>query len=134
VGDSRVNLDLVGKEYPEQRFTVERGHVERFSRALGASARIVPPTFVSAAEFVSFPAIVGDPELALDFSRVLHADQEYTFERPLRVGETLCVRSRIAGARAKGGRSFLTIETTLVDDAGATVVTARTTMLERGSA
>jgi acyl dehydratase len=55
------------------------------------------------------------------------------FARRLRVGETVTVRSRIAQARAKGGQSFLTIETELCDDAGAVVVTARATMLERGA-
>jgi N-terminal half of MaoC dehydratase len=135
VGDRRtVNISLEGKSYPETRFVVDEGHVERFRRAVGGSGDVVPVTFITAAEFSSFRAIVGDPELALDFARVVHADQEYGYSRPLRVGETLTVRSRIAQARAKGGQSFLTIETQLLDDAAAVVVTARATMLERGRA
>jgi hypothetical protein len=126
-----VNVALNGKEYPETRFTVDAGHVRRFAEAVGWSGEGVPVTFVTAAEFSTFPAIVGDPELALDFSRVVHADQAYEFERPLRIGESLAVRSRIASARAKGEQAFLTIETTLVDERGETVVTARATMLER---
>jgi acyl-coenzyme A thioesterase PaaI-like protein len=128
-----MNLALEGKSYPESRFVVDDAHVEAFRRAIGGSGEAVPLTFVTAAEFASFPAIVGDPDLAVDFSRVLHADQEYLFARPLRTGETVTVRSRIAQARAKGGQSFLTIETELLDDAGAVVVTARATMLERGA-
>ena len=128
-----MNLSLEGKSYPESPFVVDEARVEAFRRATGGSGVAVPLTFVTAAEFASFPAIVGDPELGLDFSRVVHADQEYAFERPLRVGETVTVRSRIAQARAKGGQAFLTIETELLDDAGAVVVTARATMLERGA-
>ena len=126
-----MNTALEGKVYPETRFTVDATHVDRFARAVGASGRAVPTTFATAAEFASFPAIVGDPELRLDFARVVHADQEYVFERPLRAGEALIVRSRIAAIRARGGRSFLTIETALVDESGASVVVARATMLER---
>jgi acyl-coenzyme A thioesterase PaaI-like protein len=127
-----MNISLEGKSYPESRFVVDEERVEAFRRAVGGAGAGVPLTFVTAAEFSSFPAIVGDPELALDFSRVVHADQEYEFARPLRVGETVTVRSRIAQARAKGGQAFLTIETELRDEAGAVVVTARATMLERG--
>ena len=131
-----MNVSLEGKTYPETTFTVDAERVERFRSAVGASGTggpRVPITFVTAAEFSAFPAVVGDPELALDFSRVVHADQEYAFERPLRVGETLRVRSRIAQARARAGQAFLTIETELLDDAGAVVVVARATMLERAT-
>lgn len=128
-----MNLGLVGKSYPERQFTVGRRTVDRFARAVDASGRTVPPTLVTVAEFAAFPDIIGDPELDLDFSRVVHAEQQYEFARPLRVGERVVARSRIANARAKAGQAFLTIETTLVDDAGQTVVTALATMLERGA-
>jgi hypothetical protein len=128
-----MNVSLEGRSYPEKRFVVDGARVEAFRRAVGGTGAEVPVTFVTAAEFAAFPAIVGDPELALDFSRVVHADQEFVFERPLRVGETLTVRSRIAQARAKGGQAFLTIETQLFDETDAVVVTARATMLERGA-
>jgi N-terminal half of MaoC dehydratase len=128
-----MNVSLEGKAYPATRFTIDATRLDAFRRAIGQRGGGVPVTFVTAAEFSSFPAIVGDPELALDFSRVVHADQEYEFERPLRVGETLTVWPRIAQIRAKGGQSFLTIETVLSDDDGSVVVTARATMLERGT-
>lgn len=133
MGDSaEVNAGLEGKEYPEIRFTVDEALVERFRSAIGDAGQGVSPTFVTVAEFVSFPTIVSDPELALDFSRVVHAEQEYELERPLRLGESLRVRPRIAQARIRGGHSFLTIETVLVDGAGKVVAAARATMLERG--
>jgi hypothetical protein len=127
-----VNVSLEGKSYPATRFTVDEDLVDAFRRVVGQREHAVPVTFVTAAEFASFPAIVGDPELGLDFSRVVHADQEYVFERPLRIGESVCVEPRIAQIRAKGAQSFLTIETTLRDEDGSVVVTARATMLERG--
>jgi acyl dehydratase len=129
-----MNIRAEGKVYPDARFVVSHRDVDRFRSILGAgSAAGVPPTFATTAEFSSFPAIVGDPELALDFARVVHAEQEYEFERPLCVGESLVVRSRIAHAREKGGQAFLTIETRLIDERGSLVATARATMLERGA-
>ena len=52
----------------------------------------MPPTFLTAAEFAVLPHVIGDPELALDFRKVVHGSQEYEFHRPLRVGETLTVQ------------------------------------------
>jgi acyl-CoA thioesterase FadM len=129
-----MNVRAEGKVYPETRFVVTDRDVDRFRVIVGGDASAgVPITFVTAAEVSSFPAILGDPELALDFSRVVHAEQEYEFARPLRVDESLTVQSRIARARARGGQGFVTIETHLVDDGGSVVATARATMLERGA-
>jgi acyl-CoA thioesterase FadM len=129
-----MNPRAEGKVYPETRFVVAGTQVDRFRVAVGGDTNTgVPLTFVTTAEFASFPAVIGDPELALDFSRVVHAEQEYEFTRPLRVGESLVIRPRIALARTKGGQGFVTIETRLVEDDGSVVATARATMLERGA-
>ena len=125
-----MNAAAAGKTYPEATFVVDPPHVEAF-RALFGDGEGVPPTFATAAEFQVIPMIVDDPELALDFIRVLHGDQEYSFARPLRVGETLTIRPRIESIRELGGNAFLVIASDLVDDAGEVVCAARATMIER---
>jgi acyl dehydratase len=127
-----MNAAVVGKTYPETTFTVDPDRVEAF-RAVFDADEGVPPTFVTAAEFEVIPRIVDDPELDLDFTRVLHGNQEYAFRRPLRVGETLTVRSGIESIRELGGNGFLVIATALVDAGGEVVCTARATMIERTS-
>ena len=128
-----MNAAVVGKKYPEATFTVDPDRVEAF-RTVFDAAEGIPPTFVTAAEFEVIPRIVEDPELDLDFTRVLHGNQEYAYRRPLRPGETLIVRPRIESIRELGGNGFLVIATELVDDAGEVVCTARATMIERASA
>ena len=120
-----------GTVYAEVPFTVEPQRVAAFREIFG-QAQGVPPTFVTAAEFLVLPTIVADPVLALDYTRVVHGSQEYVYERPLVEGERLVIRSRIASVRVRGSTGLLTIEMELVDDAGETVVTARSTMIERG--
>jgi hypothetical protein len=124
-----MNTTLVGKEYPPTPFTIERERVASFREVFG-EARGVPITFITAAEFTVMPQIVGDPELDLDFSRVLHGNQEYEVSRPLVEGETVQVRSRIDSIRALGGNAFLVIVTDLVGDDGEVACTARSTMIE----
>ena len=125
-----MNLAAAGKNYPERSFTIDPARVAAF-RSIFGEQHGVPPTFVTAAEFSVIPQIVDDPELELDFSRVVHGRQEYEFRRPLREGETLTVRSRIDSIRTFGGNALLVIATDLVDPVGAVACSARSTMIER---
>jgi acyl dehydratase len=128
-----MNVALVGKVYPDGTFTVEPERVNLFRAAIGEESDIVPPTFATVAEFTVMPVIVADAELGLDFTRVIHAEQEYEWHRRFRMGETLTARSRIASIRQKAGNGFLTIETEVLDRDGGLVVLARATMIERGA-
>ena len=121
-----------GITYPDLRFTVDPDRVAAFARVVGQDAPGVPPTFLTTAEFSVIPRIVGDPRLALDFTRVVHGTQEYVVERPLRVGETLVLSPSLESVRVRSGTGFLTIRVDVRDDAGAPVATARSMMIERG--
>jgi acyl dehydratase len=125
---------VAGKSYPDATFTVDRALVDAFGAVFDDASDGVPVTFVTAAEFSVIPTIVGDPELGLDFTRVLHGSQEYEFRRPLRIGETVTVRTRIDSIRVLRGNGFLTIVTELVGGDGELACTARSTMIERGTA
>jgi len=128
-----MNAALEGKVYPDATFTVDEQRVALFREAVGEAGRVVPPTFATSAEFAVFRLIVGDAELGLDFTRVVHAEQAYEWRRPFRPGEALTARSRIASIRQKAGNGFLTIETELLDRDGELVVLARATMIERAA-
>ena len=129
-----MNTTLEGRVYPATTISVDAERVAAFAGVVGQSAPGVPPTFLTVAEFAVFGAIVGDPELDLDFSRVVHGDQEYVWHRPLHVGEAVVATPRIAAIRERGGTGFLTIEVELATEDGAPVATARATLVERASA
>ena len=126
-----VNPAAEGTRYPDVPFTVDPERVASFRKIFGLTHG-VPPTYVTAAEFAVFPSVIGDPTLSLDFSRVIHGDQEYVYRRRLVEGETLTVRARIASIRMKAGSGFLTLVTDLVGSDGTIAATARSTMIERG--
>lgn len=131
-----MNPAVQGKAYPDVPFVVDPERVDAFRAVAGqvnGRATGVPPTFVTAAEFSVFPTIVGDPELGLDFTRVVHGTQEYAYERPLVEGETLLVRARIESIRERGGTGFLTVVMELVGADGEVACTARSMMIERAA-
>jgi acyl dehydratase len=127
-----MNAAAAGKVYPDAPFTVDPDRVAAF-RAVFDEPSGVPSTFVTAAEFTVIPNIVADPDLGLDFSRVLHGNQEFEFRRPLEEGETLTIRTRIESIRDMGGNGFLLLVTSLVEPGGDVVCTARSTLIERAA-
>lgn len=128
-----VNTAIEGKVYPEATFEVGAEHVAVFASIVGQTVPGIPPTFLTVPEFDVFGPIMDDPELALDFPRVVHSDQEYVWHRPLILGETLTVGSRIASIRERGGHGFLTIEVSLTAEDGGPVATTFATLLERAA-
>jgi acyl dehydratase len=145
-----LNQSLKGKEYNEVTFTVDPDHVIRFCDAIGednpvfrddAAAReagydgqIAPPTFITALQIMTSGQVVMDQELGLNYSMVVHGEQEYEYARPLRAGETLTAMPRIADIYSRGPNEFLITEAEIKDEAGNIVCVARSTILSRGTA
>lgn len=117
--------------YPDVAFLVDPERVDAFRRVFGQTSG-VPPTLITAAEFAAYPQVIEDPKLGLDFTRVVHGNQEYVFERPLREGETLMGRTTIESIKILGATGFVTVVMEFRDADGDLVVTARSTMIERG--
>jgi hypothetical protein len=130
-----LNADLVGKTYPPVRIDVDPERVRAFAVAVSHPGDGVPPTFATVPEIVAgLGNVVRDPDLGVDLARVLHGDQEYRWERPIGVGETLVAQATIDSIRGKGDTEFLGIRTEIRDGAGELVVQARTTLVVRGGA
>jgi acyl dehydratase len=79
-------------------------------------------------------AIHGDPELGLDYSRVVHGEQEFVYHQPIRAGDRLVAVAKVASAEPKGRHELLTLETEVTTEAGEPVCTIRNTLLSRGTA
>jgi acyl dehydratase len=126
-----MNSEAEGTSYPGIEFVVDPGRVAAF-RAVFGQDHGMPPTFLTAAEFAAFPQVLNDPILDLDFTRVVHGSQEYEYVRPLREGERLTVRPRIASIRSKGGSGFLTVVMEVFGEDGELAATAKSVMIERG--
>ncbi len=127
-----MNPHLQGKTYPDTAFLVEPERVAEFRRVFGQRDG-VPPTFLAAAEFAVMPMVIDDPELGLDFPRVLHGSQEYELERSVREGEALTIRARLESIKVRSGTGFLVIAMDVVDEAGELIAKTRSTMVERSA-
>jgi N-terminal half of MaoC dehydratase len=95
-------------------FTLDPGHVAAFARALGAdSAAGVPPTYAAVyALATTGPLLFDDPEAGIDFGRLVHAGQSFTWERHPEPGETVVARGRVLSDLERRGIRMIELETT----------------------
>jgi len=107
--------------------------VADFARAIGANpADGVPPTFAAVyALGATAPQLFGDGDAAIDFARLLHAEQEFEWQRHPRVGETVTSVGHVASDTSRRGMRFVTLETDTTDAAGAPVCRSRTLFVIR---
>jgi acyl dehydratase len=99
--------------------------------AAGLSGVVAPPTFAIAVISRAQDALLFDPDLGLDFSRVVHRDQQFTHHRPIVAGDELSSTVLIDAIRVLAGNDVLTLRTEVTDAAGKPVCTATGTLVSR---
>ncbi|MBO4204664.1 MaoC family dehydratase N-terminal domain-containing protein [Micromonospora echinofusca] len=145
-----MSLDpsFVGRSYPPTApYLVGREKIREFATAIGATdpayhdpevARslghpdvVAPPTFPVVITMAASEQIINDPELGVDYSRVVHGDQRFAYTRPVTAGDELVCVNTVEDIASRGGHDFLTIRTD-VTAAGSPVVTAWSKLVVRG--
>jgi acyl dehydratase len=145
-----LNEGFIGRTYPPSApYLVGREKVREFARALGETnpvffdievARalghqdvIATPTFAIQLSMSAAEAAVMDPELGLDYSRVVHGDQRFVYSRPITAGDELVATVTIDGIRSAAGNDMLTTRVDIATTAGEHVVTSYSVLVARGS-
>jgi acyl dehydratase len=103
------------------------------ARALGHSDVIAPPTFAFTITFKAAEQVIQDPQLGLDYSRVVHREQQFAYVRPLRAGDRLSVTSTIEAIKSLAGNDILDVRGDVHDESGELVVTAWTKLVARAA-
>jgi acyl dehydratase len=145
-----LNQALVGKPYPPVRYEVGREKLREFAAAVGETDPLyhdeeaaraaghpdIPavPTFPIVLSLRAGQLVYGDPALGLDYSRVVHGEQEFVYRRPIRAGDRLLATGKVAAIDVRGRHELLTLETSVTTEGGEPVCTVRTTLLSRGTA
>ncbi|MCS3428734.1 MaoC family dehydratase N-terminal domain-containing protein [Leucobacter aridicollis] len=144
-----VNPDVQGRVYPPtQPYLVGREKVREFARAVFSSSPlhhdpeaaraagfadvVAPPTFAVTVQEATLAQLLADDEAGVDFSRVVHGDQRFSYTRPIVAGDELTATLTIAAVKQLGGHSMVTASSDVVDAAGEHVVTATSTLVVRG--
>ena len=127
VGREKIRefADAVGESSPVHRDP-------EAARAAGYRDVIAPPTFAIIVSLKANDVLVDDPELGLDYSRVVHGDQTFTHARPITAGDRLVVELHVDGITTRMGNDMLSIRAEIGTEEGEPVCTGRCTLVVRG--
>jgi acyl dehydratase len=132
-----ANPDLVGRTYPPTVYAVGREKIGEYARATGetdplhldvTAARaagyadvVAPPMFAVVYQGRSVGAPLSDPDLAIDFPRLLHAAQEFRWGPLVVAGDEITTTATVAGVRERAGLGFFDFEAESVNQRGEVV-------------
>jgi len=108
-------MTVDGKQYPPVTVEIEADKVAEFAPTyaavycLGATA----------------PQLFGDEEAAVDFARLLHAEQEFEWTRHPEVGDKVHSQARVTSDINRRGMRFVTFETDTTSAKGEPVCHSR---------
>lgn len=102
------------------------------ARAAGYSDVVAPPTFPIVVQERTLAQLLAEPDAGIDFTRVVHGDQKFTYTRPIVAGDELTATLTVTSVKSLGGHSMVTSESAITDATGAHVVTATSTLVVRG--
>jgi acyl dehydratase len=143
-----VNTELIGKTYPPAVYAVGREKVREFARAVGESdplyldveaARaaghddvVAPPMF---AVVYAMPAVAQgmfDPEVGIDFSRLVHAGQEFCWGPLVVAGDEISTVVSLKDVGERRGSGVFVFESVSENQRGETVCTGTWSNIVRG--
>lgn len=146
-----VPLDpsFIGRSYPPAgSYEVSREKIAEFADAIGDSSPlyrdveaakaagypdvVAPPTFLTIINLASINAIVADPELGLDYSRMVHGDQRFTHHRAIHAGDRLLLTTHIDDIFSRAGNDFLNVRADVSTVEGEQVCTTNAQLVVRG--
>lgn len=134
---------------PTPPYLVGREKVREFSRSVFASKSIhydleaaqaagyrdvvAPPTFAVLLQETAVQQLLLEPDVSIDYARVLHSNQRFLSSRPIVAGDELVATLTVTSIRTIAGNTTMALHTNVSGVDGELVVAAECTLLVRGS-
>ncbi len=142
-------MSAVGKTYAPVTYAVGREKVREYAQAVGETnplhldpdaARaaghadvVAPPMF---AVVYASPAVMpafSDPEVGMDFARMVHGGQEFAWGPLVVAGDEITTEVEVADISERGGVGFFVFESRSDNQDGERVCTGTWTCIVRGA-
>lgn len=135
-----IDRKHVGYRIPTFEVAVDAARIQRFREAIGCDSPLsdpneAPATFMKVVEGEGNSSRQIVTALGIDLRRVLHAEQEFEYGRPIRGGDRILVDRVVSNIydRNDGALDFVVIDSTLRTPDGLLVGTSRQWILVRNS-
>ena len=110
-----LNPDSVGRTFAGAgSIAVTQSEIDAFASVIGESdTSVAPPTFSIRITLDQSQAILSDPQVGLDWSRVVHGDQKFEIFTPIKAGDVFTCSSTIETYRVAAGNEIVTVRSDL---------------------
>jgi acyl dehydratase len=109
----------VGRSYETAPFEVTEQSIRDYMGAVGDEATygelVAPPTYAMVYGFDAYWQLWTDQEVALDVAHLVHGEQRFTFQRPVRPGDRLRTTGRLTAINNRSDMDLVTFELTAKD-------------------
>jgi acyl dehydratase len=140
--------DVVGKSYPPTLYAVGREKVKEYARVTGETnplhldheaARaagyadvVAPPMFAVVYCGPAMGPALFDPELDINFSRLVHGGQEFKWGPLVVAGDEIATTVSVKSIEHRAGNGFFVFESVATNQDGHTVSVGTWTNIVRG--
>ena len=137
-----------GKTYPPLEYEVGREKIREYANAVGehnpvyhdreaakaAGFRdvVAPPMFAVVYSAAAVAPGVLDPEVGINFARMLHGGQEFVWGEPVCSGDTITTQATLENLYERAGMEFYVFESVSTNQDGAEVARGTWTNIVRG--
>jgi acyl dehydratase len=144
-----VNADVIGKSYPAAVYAVGREKVREYARAVGETdalyldveaARaaghadvVAPPMFVVVYAMGAVAQGMFDPDVGIDFARLVHAGQEFAWGPLVVAGDEISTTVSVKDVSERRGSGIFVFESVSENQRGETVCTGTWSNVVRGA-
>ena len=141
-------MSAVGKIFDPVTYAVGREKVREYARAVGETnplhldadaARaaghrdvVAPPMFVVVYTSPAIGPAFFDPDVGMDFARMVHGAQEFAWGPLVVAGDEITTEVEVADVSERGGMGFYVFESRSENQDGERVCTGRWTCIVRG--
>ena len=134
LGVMPIDQSLVGRAFPPtEPYAVSEDKVREFVAATGGEydGGSAPATFPIVLAFDAMNAFLEAERI--DLSRIVHGDQKFSYQRPVRPGDVLTATLTVASLRQIAGADIIGTTSEITDESGALVCTTSATLVHRGA-
>ena len=144
-----TNNQAIGKTYAPVEYAVGREKVREYASAVGETnplhfdvetARaagyadvVAPPMFAVVYSGRAVAPGLFDPDVGIDFARMLHAGQQFEWGPVVVAGDEITTTASVKDISERGGMNFFVFESVSVNQHGETVCTGTWTQIVRGA-
>ena len=127
-----INPDSVGRTFKGvEQVTVTQSQIDAFAAVIGETdTRVAPPTFSIRISLSQHESILTQPEIGVNWTRLVHGDQKFEIFRPIVAGDVFTCSATIETLRVAAGNEIVSVRSDL-HNGNELVVTSWSTLVVR---